>query len=1514
MCQSLRASVMIGILSSALAVAQTRDDSSPLVTLALERWNEGTASSRLRALQMLEGKGRWAKPAIPILKKALSDADPRIRGQAVLVVGEVANSADEIVPGLIELVDDEDPRVSKATLTALGRFGPSARAAIPSLLHSIHVDPSEHGPAAVQALAKIGEPAVAALGDLLRDKDPKIIALAARGLAALGTGAKAAIPALVGALGSDDDEVRNAVVGALASIGDECVQPLCQRLRDPDVRARREAAVALTALGEQATLAIPALIRALADPALRRAAPTARPTVSGWTHVDWPDESMPTEIHNALTAIGSSALPRLLLELDRPEIESRARAIRAIGFMRDTGWPAIHHLLALLDEPLLRIEAADALGRIPSVSRAAIPTLVHALNDPDPIFRVAATRALGRLSSNAGTINLDGPVVPPRKALAALRDATRDADSRVRRAAAIALRDAPSSDCAPGRTGAAKPGDGAAGLLVQPEPECAAPELLALSRDPSAEVRIAAVLALGQSDLAAVESRKRLVTFLNDPNRHVAAAALQSGLGLGATASRLRARRLNAVVAAPPERSPEDANEEKALVEALLDTLNDGDSAVRITGIQAVSQYVQFAARANPLQVRVARPGGFVVPALTDSPRAQESLKAALGDSNVMVRRMAASVLPSASAHPADLAPALVKQLDDPDLSVRLSVIAALRGIGRDAAVAVAPLLKTLELSQARKDPEQNLGGMIVNALTLIAPDTISQLSRTYVPKLNDPDPQIRETASKIINVLSADSFASDLFKALAEPSTGRESAREIIAILARHVGMVVEAPQVNAFLQVPAVPPAVPFIGRVADEDDDAETRRAALQLLVAIRRDRESRAELIMRAIRDGHVSVPKAAALASGSPAMLFELLRMGLTEPDPAVRLEIARSFVNILPRGGWRPDSRTFRFLLSSLDDPDPELRVEVVHILGNFAQLLSDDTRVNFFFEAVDGANAADDERSRARAEIVTALVPLLRDPSSSARWTAAWALGQFPSEQDRFIADLVALAKTDRERVPASAVERLPWFENSGEAPINSLSANPRGDAVRLAAIHVLGRCGKPSVIALADFLPSLLDDADLRLRHEAIAALAALGADAKFAVPKLVEALKSPEDVRHAQPMWRQPQFDERWGTRLRGTFTQFDPSLEASRTHERTIPLRLGAVLTLGRLGPVSKAAVSHLVAALDDPNTTVRVQVAIAIGAVEPEGRAAVPGLLKRLEVEADADVVRAMFDALTKMGDAAVPGLAGLLTNSRPATRVLAARALGGVGHNAAGAIPTLLVRTSDRDDSLRASSLTALGAVAGSTDAPLVAPKLLEALNDRETQIRSAAASGLGKLGTKSDQSIASLVAAFRDPEPLLNSAAMTALMNIGAPAAPAVSALLRGEDGDIRNRALQTLGALAFHGPLAAEESAEHVHERALDSRAVLVMSLGSADERIRAGASQLLQGLGTDVLSDLTVALRNPSPVARREIMKILTRLGSNAKGALGMLKEQADDPDPTVREAAAEAIKAVSAGAVN
>ena len=77
------------------------------------------------------------------------------------------------------------------------------------------------------------------------------------------------------------------------------------------------------------------------------------------------------------------------------------------------------------------------------------------------------------------------------------------------------------------------------------------------------------------------------------------------------------------------------------------------------------------------------------------------------------------------------------------------------------------------------------------------------------------------------------------------------------------------------------------------------------------------------------------------------------------------------------------------------------------------------------------------------------------------------------------------------------------------------------------------------------------------------------------------------------------------------------------------------RNAAAYALSGMGPEAKAAVPALIAALDDPEPTVRFPVCIALGEIGPEAREAVPALTKALDDRND-DVAAMARKAIIKI--------------------------------------------------------------------------------------------------------------------------------------------------------------------------------------------------------------------------------------------------------------------------------------
>jgi HEAT repeat protein len=145
-------------------------------------------------------------------------------------------------------------------------LGPLANAAIPALTKLL--DDPQTREAAVYALIGIGKEAALPVASMLTCNDPQLRENAAMALGSLRSSARAAVPALVKSLQTDNDEMGISVAIALAYIGqrpDLVVPALIQKLQTPNPTLRVFSLMALRTFGSQAKSAIPALETALED-------------------------------------------------------------------------------------------------------------------------------------------------------------------------------------------------------------------------------------------------------------------------------------------------------------------------------------------------------------------------------------------------------------------------------------------------------------------------------------------------------------------------------------------------------------------------------------------------------------------------------------------------------------------------------------------------------------------------------------------------------------------------------------------------------------------------------------------------------------------------------------------------------------------------------------------------------------------------------------------------------------------------------------------------------------------------------------------------------------------------------------------------------------------------------------------------------------------------------------------------------------------------------------------------
>ncbi len=244
-----------------------------------------------------------------------------------------------------------------------------------------------------------------------------------------------------------------------------------------------------------------------------------------------------------------------------------------------------------------------------------------------------------------------------------------------------------------------------------------------------------------------------------------------------------------------------------------------------------------------------------------------------------------------------------------------------------------------------------------------------------------------------------------------------------------------------------------------------------------------------------------------------------------------------------------------------------------------------------------------------------------------------------------------------------------------------------------------------------------------------------------------------------------------------------------------------------------------------------------------------------------------------------------------LRDANPHTQEEARQALAGGGPTA---VPVLihLVRQKGGWEAaeLRWTAAELLGEI-GPEAGPAAADALSDALADPDGHVRAVAAEALGRVGPLTPRVVPALIDRLKDDDPI---PAVRALAHSGAEglaAVPAVTALLKHADAEVRWNAARTLGklgAVAAVGPLveALKDAAALVREHAAEA-------LGDIGPAASAAVGPLIRVLG------------DPDARVRRDAARSLGQIGPVARAALPALRGLRDDPEPIVREAAAKAV---------
>lgn len=206
------------------------------------------------------GDGSESKPAANRVEPLL---------QAIAAGKKLPSDAKDRVPDLIAIVGGGELQECELAIRVLALIGPEASPAIAAISKRLGDPTHSVRGAAVDALAAIGDPCVVPVRNLLKAPAGRTRASAAQVLSRLK---RLDLPDLAGLAKDSDPRVRGTAANALSGLGKPGVPLLASLLQDPDLAVAAEAARALQANRADASIAIPALIKALPRAELGRVA------------------------------------------------------------------------------------------------------------------------------------------------------------------------------------------------------------------------------------------------------------------------------------------------------------------------------------------------------------------------------------------------------------------------------------------------------------------------------------------------------------------------------------------------------------------------------------------------------------------------------------------------------------------------------------------------------------------------------------------------------------------------------------------------------------------------------------------------------------------------------------------------------------------------------------------------------------------------------------------------------------------------------------------------------------------------------------------------------------------------------------------------------------------------------------------------------------------------------------------------------------------------------------------
>ncbi|MFN0128435.1 MAG: HEAT repeat domain-containing protein [Verrucomicrobiales bacterium] len=311
------------------------------------------------------------------------------------------------------------------------------------------------------------------------------------------------------------------------------------------------------------------------------------------------------------------------------------------------------------------------------------------------------------------------------------------------------------------------------------------------------------------------------------------------------------------------------------------------------------------------------------------------------------------------------------------------------------------------------------------------------------------------------------------------------------------------------------------------------------------------------------------------------------------------------------------------------------------------------------------------------------------------------------------------------------------------------------------------------------------------------------------------------------------------------------------------ESTLVARREAAQGLGELGPAAAAAIPELTKAMaTDPDPAVRHHSAWALGKIKEPSETIIPALVDALDDEFWSVQHNAML-SLTWIGKPAVPALRAVIDKSNELQSVNALQALGGIEGKLSDAHVALVADFVSSEDPRVATLAVGLAGVLGE-EARLSVPGLVRLIDAEDPSMRRLAIKSLGSMGGPAEAAIPKLIE------------------------------VLKG-DKDYWNKveAALSLGSVAKSHPEAVQ---------------ALIAALNDKKNRVRSYATDALGMIGAPAVVPLKEILDSGDVRTRRHAVQALGAMKTEAKDAVDALIACLDDPEESIRSAAAYSLGSI------